>query len=926
MAEEKKLFLLDAYALIFRAYYAFINRPITDREGNNTSAVFGFVNTLDEILRNEDPSHIAVVFDPPSPTFRHKMYEEYKANRQTTPEDIKRSVPIIKEIINAYNIQILEVEGFEADDVVGTVAKKAAAEDYTVYMMTPDKDYAQLVDENIFMYKPGRSGGEKEIWGIEEVKEKFSVENSLQVIDLLALWGDSSDNVPGAPGIGEKTAKKLLSEFKSVENLLNSTDKLKGKQKENLEKYREQVELSKKLVTIEINVPVNVKIADLKRVEPNRGKLGDLFEIQDFRTLKKRILGEEKKQETVVQGSLFGMTETANTTSYEEEEPEYKSFNKDNVNYSLVTDIEGVKQLVKNIEKAPAFCFDTETTGLNIFTDRLIGIAISSKSSKADYIFIKDEDFAKQVVEELQPLFNNENQIKVAHNLKFDMQFLAKYGATFTGNVFDTMVAHYLLKPDGRHKLDDIILEEFNYKMIPIEELIGKKGKNQLNMLSVDINKVTDYACEDADYTFRLYEKLNKQLKDNDLTTLSETIEMPLVETLFHVEQSGFKLDTAALGDFNEELLKEIETTQKRIYELAGEEFNIASPKQLGIVLFEKLKIVDSSKIRKTKTKQYSTGEEVLQKLKDKHDIIPLILDYRSLTKLQSTYVSALPKLIEPETGKIHTSFNQTIAATGRLSSVNPNLQNIPIREERGREIRKSFIPSDEEHILLAADYSQIELRLMAHLSEDENMIDAFLHGADIHKSTAAKVFKVDEDDVSREMRSQAKTANFGIIYGISAFGLSERLKISRTDSKQLIDSYFETFPKVKIYMDKCIADAKEKGYVETMFGRKRYLPDIQSANATVRGFAERNAINSPIQGSAADIIKIAMNKVMNRLKGNYKTKMILQVHDELVFNVYKPELEDIKKLVKEEMEAAAQLKVPLTVDMGLGNNWLEAH
>lgn len=925
MAEQKKLFLLDAYALIFRAYYAFINRPITDKEGNNTSAVFGFVNTLDEILRNEDPSHIAIVFDPPSPTFRHKMYIEYKANRQTTPEDIKRSVPIIKEIITAYNIQILEVEGFEADDVVGTVAKRAASEGYTVYMMTPDKDYAQLVQENIFMYKPGRSGGEKEIWGIEEVKEKFSVDNALQVIDLLALWGDSSDNVPGAPGIGEKTAKKLLAEFKTVENLLNSTDKLKGKQKENLENYRDQVELSKKLVTIELNVPIDIQISKLQRVEPNRQKLSELFDKQDFRTLKKRILGSENKPETVVQGSLFE-NDSVSENSSPEIQHKNKGFDSETVKYKLVTNIEGVKELVQELKKVNAFCFDTETTGLNVFSDKLIGIAISSKASHAYYINIDSEEYAKEVVKEIEPLLVNEGQVKIAHNLKFDMHFLAKYGARFTDPTFDTMVAHYLLKPDGRHKLDDIIEEEFNYRMIPIEELIGKKGKNQLTLQSIELEKVKDYACEDADYTFQLYEKLNKRLKNNNLEELSSKIEMPLVRTLFHMEQPGFKLDVDALNVFNNELLQEIEKTQNDIFELAGEEFNIASPKQLGIILFEKLKIVDADKTRKTKTKQYSTGEEILQKLVDKHEIVSLILEYRSLSKLQSTYVSALPKLIEPSTGKIHTSFFQTVAATGRLSSQNPNLQNIPIREERGREIRKSFIPSDNNHVLLAADYSQIELRLMAHLSEDEHMIDAFLNGEDIHKSTAAKVFKVSEDDVSREMRSQAKTANFGIIYGISAFGLSERLKIPRSDSKQLIDSYFETFPKVKTYMDKCIIDAKEKGYVETMFGRKRYLPDIQSANATVRGFAERNAINSPIQGSAADIIKIAMNNIMNALQGKYKTQMILQVHDELVFDVYKPELEEIKSLVKTEMEAAAKLRVPLTVDMGEGNNWLEAH
>lgn len=923
MAEEKKLFLLDAYALIFRGYYAFINRPITDSEGNNTSAVFGFVNTMDEILRNEDPSHIAVVFDPPTPTFRHEMYTEYKANRQETPEDIKRSVPIIKDIIRAYNISILEVNGFEADDVVGTVAKKAAKEGFTVYMMTPDKDYAQLVEENIFMYKPGRSGGEKEILGIEEVKEKFGVQTPLHVIDLLALWGDSSDNVPGAPGIGEKTAKKLLAQFSNLENLLDSTDQLKGKQKENLINFRHQIELSKKLVTIEINVPIEVNFDELKRVSPSRDKLSELFDKQDFKTLKKRILGESKPKESVVQGSLF---DAAPIEENSEDHQSFNEFDPSKVNYKLLTELDDLKALINKILKQKECCFDTETTGLNTFTDKLLGIAISTKEAEAYYISTKEKQNAEIFVSELNQIFDNKQITKIGHNLKFDMAVLNNYGAKFNGPIFDTMIAHYLLKPDGRHKLDDVVLEELNYKMIPIEQLIGKKGKMQRTMESVSLDIATNYACEDADYTFRLFNKLQVQLKENQLQELSSSIEMPLSQVLFHMEHSGFKLDTQALKHFDNELLSEINTVQQKIYELAGEEFNIASPRQLGIILFEKLQIVDSSKARKTKTKQYSTGEEILQKLKDKHEIVEQILLYRSLSKLQSTYVSALPKLIEPATGKIHTSFNQTIAATGRLSSVNPNLQNIPIREERGREIRKSFIPSTNDHKIMAADYSQIELRLMAHLSEDKNMIDAFLHGADIHRSTAAKIFKVEEEDVSREMRSQAKTANFGIIYGISAFGLSERLKIPRSESKQLIESYFTTFPNVKLYMDKCIAEAKEKGYVQTMFGRKRYLPDIQSANATVRGFAERNAINSPIQGSAADIIKIAMINIHNKLSPKFKSKMILQVHDELVFDVINSELDELKQMVVKEMEAAAKLSIPITVDVGVGDNWLEAH
>lgn len=921
MEQEKKLFLLDAYALIFRAYYAFINRPITDREGNNTSAIFGFINTLDEILRNEKPTHIAVAFDPPSPTFRHEMYKEYKANRPSTPEDIKRSIPIIKEIIKAYNIPIVEVKGYEADDVIGTLAKRGGKEGYTVYMMTPDKDYAQLVEENIFMYKPGRSGGEKEVLGIEEVKEKFGVANPLQVIDLLALWGDSSDNVPGAPGIGEKTAKKLLAQYHSVENLLNSAEELKGKQRENLINFREQIELSKELVTIELNVPIEAKIEEFKRVEFNRAELSKLFEKHDFKNLKKRILGEASAQ-APIQTSLFG--NDAAPAPVEKVVIESNSFNDEKVNYHLISNELELKELVEKITKQKSVCFDTETTGLNHYTDELVGIAFSFKSKEAYYLSIKSTEEARNYVNILQPIFANSDILKIGHNLKFDMHFLAKYGASFSGPFFDTMVAHYLLHPDGRHKLDNVVSEKLNYSMIPIEDLLGKKGKNQLTMDALAPEKVKDYACEDADLTFQLHNKLSKELKENNLDKLAEEMEMPLMQVLFHMERCGIRLDTDALATFDKQLLTEIEEVKVKIFELAGEEFNISSPKQLGVILFEKLAITD--KVKRTKTKQYSTGEDILQKLVDKHEIVPLILDYRSLTKLQSTYVSALPKLIEEETEKIHTSYNQTIAATGRLSSVNPNLQNIPIREERGREIRKSFIPSDENYTLFAADYSQIELRLMAHLSEDENMIEAFNNDADIHRSTAAKVFKVSEDEVTRDMRSQAKTANFGIIYGISAFGLAERLKIKRSEAKQLIDNYFETFPKVKLYMDNCIEDAKKKGYVETMYGRKRYLPDIQSGNAMVRGFAERNAINSPIQGSAADIIKVAMINVQQKMEGKYKSKMILQVHDELVFDVYNPELEELKALVKEEMEKAAVIKVPLIVDMGTGTNWLEAH
>jgi DNA polymerase-1 len=919
---EKKLFLLDAYALIFRAYYAFISRPITNKEGLNTSAIFGFVNVLDDIIRNEKPTHIAVGFDPPAPTFRHKMYTEYKANRESTPEDIKLAVPYIKEIIAAYNINIIEKIGYEADDVIGTVAKMAEKEGFTVYMMTPDKDYAQLVDERIFMYKPGRGGDEKEILGVEEVKEKFGVKTPLQVIDILALWGDSSDNVPGAPGIGEKTAKKLIEEFGSVENLLNSTDKLKGKQKESLEQNRAQVEMAKKLVTIDIHVPVDIKVDDLKLVPPDKEKLIVLFDKLDFHHLKKRLTSDSApapaSNSAPVQGSLFGDIVQVQETKSEH------SFDANDVNYTLITELNGLSNFIQQVEKQGYFCFDTETTGLNVFTDRLVGLALSVNEKEAYYVSCDGENFSCDLIKNLGGLFKNPDIIKIGHNLKFDMEVLCKYGAEFCGPYFDTMIAHYLLKPEGRHKLDDVAQEYFQYKMIPIEDLIGKKGPAQRTIDKIDVNIVKDYACEDADFTLRLYHILEPEIRKARLYDLSSKIEMPLMEVLFHMEQSGFKLDISALNDFNSGLLKQIDQVQQSIFSEAGEVFNIASPRQLGVILFEKLKI--ASDVKLTKTKQYSTGEEILQKLEGKHPIINHILDYRSLTKLQSTYVSALPQMIEKQTGKVHTSFNQTIAATGRLSSVNPNLQNIPIREERGREIRKSFIPSNDEHLILSADYSQIELRLMAHLSEDKNMIDAFLLGADIHRSTAAKIFKITEEEVSREMRSQAKTANFGIIYGISAFGLAERLKIPRTEAKSLIDNYFITFPNVKVYMDNCIEQAKKNGYVTTMFGRKRYLPDIHSANSVVRGFSERNAINSPIQGSAADIIKIAMINIYKMLLKNYKTKLILQVHDELVLDVYKPEIEDVKQIVKEGMESAAQLKVPLLVEMGVGKNWLEAH
>ena len=920
MDPTKKIFLLDAYALIFRAYYAFINRPIRNSKGLNTSAIFGFVSTLDEVLRKEKPTHIAVAFDPPSPTFRHQMFDAYKANREATPPDIKLSVPYIKKILEAYQIPIIEVEGYEADDVIGALSKQARKEDFEVYMMTPDKDYAQLVEEGIYMYKPRRSGNESEIWGVKEVTENFSVEFPLQVIDVLALWGDASDNIPGAPGIGEKTAKKLIAEYGSVENLLNHTDDLKGKQQESLVNNTDQIILSKKLVTIDINAPINIKPEELSVRELKREELRSIFSELEFRTLTQRILNDNQAVESGSQGTLFDVS-----NKHEEDTTDsFTRFHTDKVDYQLISTEAGIDDLVPQLENVKVICFDTETTGLDVLQCDIVGIAISVKESQAWYICPPSEQGMRNALNRLKKILENKDILKVGHNIKFDSQILKKYDISVQQPYFDTMIAHYLLHPESKHKLDVLAENILNYKMIPIEDLIGSKGNNQLNMKDVDVNKAKDYACEDADITFRLYKILEKELKNNDLEKLAKTIEMPLIEVLTDVELTGFNLDIDNLHEFEKQLEHEINEVEQEIYKLAGEEFNIASPKQLGIILFEKLKISANTKM--TKTKQYSTSEDVLQRLRNDHPIINLILDYRSLTKLYSTYVTVLPKLIDKDTHRIHTSFYQTIAATGRLSSVNPNLQNIPIREERGREIRKAFIPASKEYTLLSADYSQIELRLMAHMSDDEHMIDAFNKGADIHRSTAAKIYKVDPDEVTREMRSNAKTANFGIIYGISAFGLSQRLNIPRSEAKDLIDNYFISFPKVREYMDNCITEAKSAGYVTTLFGRRRYLPDINSSNSIVRGVAERNAINSPIQGTAADIIKIAMINIHAKLKHGYKTKMILQVHDELVFDVYKPELESVKEMVQVEMEHATKLKVPLLVEMGLGGNWLEAH
>ncbi len=924
MTGEKKIFLLDAYALIFRAYYAFIANPIKNSKGFNTSTIFGFVNTLDEILRKENPDYIAVVFDPPGPTFRHDLFHEYKANRDATPEDIKEAVPWIKKIISAFNISVVEVPKYEADDVIGTLARRSEKEGLNVFMMTPDKDYAQLVTGNIRMYKPKRSGSGVEIWGEEEVKERYGISDPLQVIDILALWGDASDNIPGVPGIGEKTAIKLISEYGTLENLLDHLDDLKGKQKENLDTFREQAFLSKKLATIIEDVPVDIEIEQLKRKDQDNTLLKALFEELEFRTLMARIIPTEISSGPgkEFQGDLFsGLSgSTAELGSL------FENINTVSKSYHLLTKAKEVEDLCNTLSGLDEICFDTETTGLDVMTASLVGVSVSIKEHEGYFILVpEDRDETIKMLEPLKKVLENEAIRKIGQNLKYDVRILYQYGIRTKGTIFDTMIAHYLLQPDQRHNLNLLSEVYLKYTPVKIEELIGPKGQQQRTMRNVDPEKLKDYASEDADLTFQLYHILRKELETKNLTRLAEDLEMPLVLVLADIEHTGVKLDKEALYAFAKRLEEQIITSEQRIYDLAGYTFNISSPKQLGEILFDRLKIAGSA--RKTKSKQYSTGEDVLTKLADKHEIIPEVLNYRSLRKLLSTYVDALPKLVNETTGRIHTSFNQAVAATGRLSSNNPNLQNIPIREERGREIRKAFIPRDKDYLLLSADYSQIELRLMAHMSGDSNMIEAFKRGVDIHTVTAARIHDVKPEEVTREMRSGAKTANFGIIYGISSFGLAQRLNISTQEARALIDGYFRSFPGVKDYMEGVIVKAREEGCVYTIMGRQRYLPDIHSKNSMVRGMAERNAINAPLQGSAADIIKIAMINIHREMEARtMKSRMILQVHDELVFDVYKPELESLKKLVKDGMENAVKLSVPLTVEMGEGNNWLEAH
>lgn len=936
---KNKIFFLDAYALIFRAYYAFIKNPRVNSKGLNTSAIFGFVNTLEEILSKEKPSHIGVAFDPSGPNFRHEMYSEYKANREATPEDIKKAIPYIKQILEAYNIPVIEVPGYEADDVIGTLAKTFADNDSIVYMMTPDKDYTQLVQDNILIYKPSRSGNAAEIIGVKEVEEKYGIDRPDKMIDILALWGDTSDNVPGIPGVGEKTAAKLIEKFGNIDEIYNNIHKLVGKQKESLEQNKEQLYLSRILVTIKTDVPLNIKLENLTHDEPDFEKLDKIFQELEFKTLSTRIIGNnatsnfeinpivknESKSKAELQFNLFSESET--TLINESQSDSRFSFSKSEVKYKLIETLAEIEELLKLLNDSSEICIDTETTSLDTLEAEIIGLAISICEKEAYYVLMPDDfESTRKLLMMFQPIFNNRSKLIIGQNLKYDLSVLLNYQISVKAKQFDTMIAHYLLQPEQKHNLDYLAAKYLNYRMIPIESLIGEKGINQKNMKNIDVNRIVDYSCEDADITLRLKNIFTPELKNSGLENLFYEIEMPLVNVLITMEKAGVSIDSETITKYSISLKEELERIEEKIFGLAGEKFNIASPKQLGVILFEKLKIISNPK--KTKTKQYSTGEEELVKLSEKHPIINEILEYRSVNKLINTYVDVLPGLVNNKTGKIHTSFNQTITATGRLSSNNPNLQNIPIREDRGREIRRSFISSGKDYVFFSADYSQIELRLMAHLSKDANMLDAFnKFSLDIHTATAAKIFKIPENEVTRDMRAKAKTANFGIIYGISAFGLGQRLNIPPKEAKILIDNYFETFPGVKSFMDKCIASAREKEYVETIFGRYRYLPDINSKNAIVRGFAERNAINAPIQGSAADIIKLAMVNIISRFEiENIKSKMILQVHDELNFDVYIPELDQVKQLVIEEMQNVVNLSVPLLVETGVGTNWLDAH
>jgi DNA polymerase-1 len=949
MSDQKRLFLVDAYALIFRGYYAFIKNPRINSKGLDTSAIMGFMNSLLDVIKRERPDYLAVCFDKGGSVDRVEMFEAYKANRDATPEAIKLAVPYIYEILKAMHIPIMVKEGFEADDVIGTLSKQAEKEGYKVYMVTPDKDFAQLVSENIFMYKP-RFGGGYDIWGVPEVLEKFEITDPLQVIDFLGMMGDSADNIPGLPGVGEKTAKKFLATYGSMENLLANTHELKGKMKEKIEAAKELGMLSKQLATIMLDVPVIFDATDFTLDQPDIKKVTELFNELEFRNLLTNFsktfadentekvnsiedYSEEESKKSTKKAPIsaegqFDLFAAPGTGSITEEAiaSGFKNIENTNHFYQHINSPLSRKILLQKLMQQKSVCFDTETTGLKALEVELIGISFSFEIGKGFYVsFPEDQEETKTILEEFRTFFEASEIEKIGHNLKYDIKVLSNYNMPVKGKLFDTMIAHYLINPDMRHNMDILAETYLNYQPVSITELIGKKGKNQLSMRVVPINEQTEYAVEDADITLQLKEHFTSELESGNVTKLFNEVELPLVSVLTAMEIEGININTSYLNELSVVLTDDINRLEKNIYEQAGEEFNIASPKQLGIVLFENMKLVDKPK--KTKTGQYATGEDILSYLAKDHEIIRNIQEYRQYKKLQSTYVDALPNEVNPKTNRIHTEYMQAVAATGRLSSNNPNLQNIPIRTERGRQVRKAFIPRDENYVLLAADYSQIELRIIAALSEEETMMNAFKNGEDIHASTAAKVFNVPLDEVTREQRSNAKTVNFGIIYGVSAFGLSNQTDLSRSEAKELIDTYYETYPKLKAYMAAQVDFARENGYVETVLNRRRYLKDINSRNAVVRNAAERNAVNAPIQGSAADIIKLAMISIYKRFeKENFKSKMLLQVHDELVFDAHKDELEIIKPIIKFEMENAFKMSVPLDVEIGVGDNWLEAH
>ena len=948
MSDQKRVFLVDAFALIFRGYYAFIKNPQINSKGLDTSAIMGFMNSLLDVIKRERPDHLAVCFDKGGSVDRVEMFEAYKANRDETPEAIKIAVPYIQEILKAMHIPIMVKAGFEADDVIGTLSKQAEKEGYKTFMVTPDKDFAQLVSENIFMYKP-RFGGGYDIWGVPEVQEKFGVTDPLQVIDFLGMMGDSADNIPGLPGVGEKTAKKFLATYGSIENLLANTHELKGKMKEKVEAAKDLGMLSKKLATIMLDVPVTFNAKDFELDQPDIAQVTALFSELEFRNLLTNFTktfavedaaktnsventSEEKTNAAPKKGApstegQFDLFAAPGTGSISEAEVAsgFKTISTTSHFYQHIDSPFSRKLLIRKLMEQTSVCFDTETTGLKALEVELIGIAFSYEAGKGYYVsFPEDQDETKTILEEFRPFFESKIE-KIGHNLKYDIKVLSNYGVPVKGKLFDTMIAHYLINPDMRHTMDMLAETYLNYQPISITELIGKKGKNQLSMRVIPIADQTEYAVEDADITFQLKQLFTSELESGNVTKLFNDIELPLVSVLTAMEIEGININTDFLNKLSVTLTNDINRLEKNIYEQAGEAFNIASPKQLGIVLFEKMELV--KKPKKTKTGQYATGEDILSYLAKEHEIIRDIQEYRQYKKLQSTYVDALPNEVNPKTGRIHTQYMQAVAATGRLSSNNPNLQNIPIRTERGKEVRKSFIPRDENYVLLAADYSQIELRIIAALSAEENMMEAFKNGEDIHASTAAKVFNIPLEEVTREQRSNAKTVNFGIVYGVSAFGLSNQTNLSRSEAKELIDTYYETYPKLKAYMSAQVDFAREHGYVETVLNRRRYLKDINSRNAMVRSGAERNAVNAPIQGSAADIIKLAMINIHNRFeKENFKSKMLLQVHDELVFDAHKDELETIKPIIKYEMENAFKMSVPLDVEVGTGENWLEAH